>query len=151
MSDQPSFRTPDAEVIRLLEELSAMRDLLREISGKLTRLQTRAKRAFPVAADTHARKVRVRKEDADTATINAGEALKHYDRIVEVARVESYERAATLLEEMSLPDLVLIQREVGLSSGRSKPSKKAVVSSLLGRVKESVLLTHHSARPNNGP
>jgi hypothetical protein len=124
MSEQPTFRTPDDEVIRLLDEISAMREVLREVSSKLSRLEMRAKRAFPVAAQAHKEKAKARKAADSHATIGPEEALRQYDRMVESARSGSYHEAAELLDQMPLPDLTLLHKEIGLSLGKTKPAKK---------------------------
>ena len=43
------FNTPADEVDRLVAELSETKDALRDLSGKLTRIETRLKRVFPQA------------------------------------------------------------------------------------------------------
>jgi uncharacterized protein YukE len=43
------FRTPEEEVKELVKELRELKDVLREISSKVTHIETRAKRAFPAA------------------------------------------------------------------------------------------------------
>jgi hypothetical protein len=40
-------------------------------------------------------------------------------------------------------------KELGLPLGKSKPSKKRLTNAILGRVKQSVMLSQHSIRPRN--
>src|SRR5690242_4685535 len=50
MSGDSEFRTPEQEVLKLLEECAELRRILKAISGQIGRMESRVKRAFPAAA-----------------------------------------------------------------------------------------------------
>jgi hypothetical protein len=50
MNEKHTFRSKEEEVSNLLEELAALRELMRDIAKKLTNIEARTKRAFPSAA-----------------------------------------------------------------------------------------------------
>src|SRR5258708_5570287 len=118
MTEMEGFRTKTEEVSRLLDELAQMRELLREISGKLSRLEMRAKRAFPhVAAQRQALKAAAHEGRNGPPQITPDDALRVYDRVVERARSGAHREATELLEGLSLPDLLVLHKEVGLTLG----------------------------------
>jgi hypothetical protein len=117
---------------------------MREISRKLSNLELRAKRAFPNAA-RRVELAKPRSNISEPPTLSAEAALQRYDQIVERARLGAHGEANELLNQMNLPDLHLMFKELGLSLGKSAPSKKIIISGILGRVKQSVMLSHHAA------
>jgi hypothetical protein len=54
MNEKHTFRSKEEEVSSLLEELAALRELMRDIAKKLTNIETRTKRAFPGVATKRA-------------------------------------------------------------------------------------------------
>jgi hypothetical protein len=50
VSIDPEFRTPEQEVLKLLEECAELRRTLKTISAQLGRMENRMKRAFPTVA-----------------------------------------------------------------------------------------------------
>jgi hypothetical protein len=141
------FRTTEEEVKELVKELRELKDILREISGKVAQVEARAKRAFPAmfpktppGAKSHAPRL------TDPPTISPQDALKLYDDLVMLAKQGDKEEVQRRLENMSLPDLFLLSRELGVSLGKSKPSRKTVLNGVLGRINESVMLSTSSLR-----
>ena len=125
--------------------------MLREVSTKLSKLETRAKRAFPSVAATKPIRRKAQQGERELPQITSDDAMRIYDRVVEKAGSGAHEEAMALLGEMALADLLVLHKEVGLPRGKSKPSKKAIVSDLLGRVKQSVMLSQHSNRIPKSP
>lgn len=150
------FRTPEEEVKELVKELRELKDVLREISIKVAHIEARAKRAFPAAFPkaspgprTPAPKI------TDPPTISQKEALKLYDDLVVLAKQGDKGEVQHRLEKMVLPDLSLLSRELGVSLGKRKPSRKVLISGVLGRIKESMMLStssfrQRSERPEGG-
>lgn len=143
MSEPESFRSRDEEVSRLLAEIISLREIMREISRKLSNLELRAKRAFPNAV-VKVQSPKPKSSISEPPTLSAQAALQRYDQVVERVRLGAHGEANELLNQMNLPDLHLMFKELGLSLGKSAPSKKTIISGILGRVKQSVMLSHHA-------
>ena len=145
MISDGGFRTPEQEVSRLLDELASVREQMRGIAGTLARLELRAKRAFPnVASD---RRLRASKGRLSTeATLTPEKALELYDSAVREVKSGSQDKALDLVRNLALPDLLVLHKELGLSLGHSKPSKKMILNGIFGRIKQSVMLSQHSNR-----
>lgn len=141
------FRTTEEEIRELVRELRELKEVLREISGKVAQVEARAKRAFPAAFPKTEPGQRSRGPNlTDPPTISSQEALRLYDDLVATAKRGQKEGAQRRLESMGLPDLFLLSRELGVSLGKSKPSRKALLSGVLGRINESVMLSASSLR-----
>lgn len=139
------FRTPEQEVSRLLDELAGLRDQLRGIGATLGRLELRIKRAFPnVAAERQSRGANDRGKTEPSLTPE--KALQLYDDAVKQAKLGSQDRALAEVQKLALPDLAVLHRELGLSLGRSKPSRKILMNGIINRIKQSVMLSQHTSR-----
>jgi hypothetical protein len=145
MNRDGAFRTPEQEVSRLLDEFASVREQMREIAATLSRLELRVKRAFPqVVANKQAKSAG--KGAKAEATLTSEQALELYDRTVQQVKDGAPDEALDLLKELPLPDLLVLHRELGLTIGHGKPSRKAVLNGIAGRVKQSVMLSQHSNR-----
>jgi hypothetical protein len=139
------FRTPEQEVLKLLEECVELRRTLKAISTQLNRMENRVKRAFPTVA-AHVRERKIGSGHSSRATIKAVEALAEFDKIVGMAASGRNEEAERILEAKSAPDLLVIAKELGVTFPKSRPSIKAMREAIFGKVRESVLLTRHNPR-----
>jgi len=105
------FNTPAEEVDRLIAELHETKDVLRELSGKLTRIETRLKRAFPQA---FAAKTKVIKQRAasgqEPPTLTPENAMALYEELVELARKSQIEEVQRRLSSLDLADLSFLRR-----------------------------------------
>jgi hypothetical protein len=140
------FNTPSEEVSHLVTEIRDMRDILRELSSKLTRIETRLKRAFPVAYPKKSEKAAKTVADQDPATLNPEQAMALYEELVRSSRKEEFEEVRNKLSSLNIADLALLRRELGISLGKRKPSQKTLMEAIQGRIKESVMLSKHSNR-----
>jgi hypothetical protein len=139
------FRTPEQEVLKLLEECAELRTTLKTISAQIGRMEKRVKNAFPtVAAQTRSRKVA--KTGSNEATITPEQALAEFDRVAGLAASGANDDAQKILEGKSAGDLRVIAKELGVSFPKSKPSMKAMREAIFGKVRESVLLSKHNRR-----
>lgn len=146
------FRTPEEEVKELVKELRELKDILREISSKVAHIEARAKRTFPVAfpkAPPGLKPPPLR--ITDPPTISPQEAVRLYDDLVVIAKQGDKEEVQRRLEKMALPDLSLLSRELGVSLGKSKPSRKVLINGVLGRINESMMLSTSSFRQRSEP
>ena len=120
------FNTATDEVNRLVTELSETKEALRDLSGKLTRIETRLKRVFPQAfAKRAAEKSSERQPSgSEASTLTPETALRLYEELVEHARNDQVEAVREKLSPLSLPDLSFLRRELSASLGKRKPSAK---------------------------
>jgi len=148
MNQGDVFSTPEEAVRQLAAELRELRELLREVSAKLSRIETRAKRTFPSAFPPAQKRALSEGSPpgVETPSISPDEALRIYDEVVVMARNAKREEAERRLASMAVADLVLVVKEIGLSIGKSKPSSKLLIAKILGRAKESVMLSQHTTR-----
>jgi hypothetical protein len=145
MSNTTDFRTPEQEVLRLLEECAEIRRTLKTISGQLARMETRVKHAFPSAAE-ESRERTTRKLRSNSPSITPQQALVEFDKVAGLAASGAIEEAERILEGKSGSDLLMIAKEVGVTFPKSKPSIRAMREAIFGKVRESVLLSRHSRR-----
>jgi len=142
------FNTPTEEVSRLVAEVRETKELLRELSGKLSRIETRLKRAFPIAFVRNANGTAREKKDSrqGVPTLTGDAAIALYRSLVDLAKMDQIEEVRNRLTALSLPDLSLMRRELGASLGKRKASPKALTEAILGRIRESVMLSKHTNR-----
>ena len=147
MSETTSFRTGEQEITKLLQECIELKHTLRTISAQVSRMELRLKRAFPeVAKQIERRQSDQRAMVKKLPTISPGQALEHFDKVVDLAQDGHNEEAEHLLMTKSPEDLLLIARELGVSFRNSKPSVQTVREAIFGKVRESVQLSRHRIR-----
>jgi hypothetical protein len=141
------FRTLEEEVKELVKELRELKDVLHEVSTRLGHIEARAKRAFPAAFPKASSALKPPASKlTDPPTISPEEALKLYDELVILAKEGDKGKVQRRLEELGLPDLSLLSRELGVALGKSKPSRKVLINGVLGRINESIMLSTSSLR-----
>ncbi len=148
MNEGNMFQSP-AEVAReLAQEIREFKEVLREISKKLGQIETRAKRAFPSAfpATPGRNSNKEKSKEGEQPTLSPGEALQLYDQLVQSAKAGTRDQVQQRLESLRLADLGLLCRELGVSLGKKRSSRPALISGILGRVNESVMLSSSSLR-----
>lgn len=140
------FRNPEQEVLKLLEECGELKQLLKTISGQLSRMEKRVKISFPsVAKAVDERRLLARKQTA--SSLSSDEATRIFQDVVDLASRGEAAEAERLLEKQSAADLYMIAKEVGASFPSNKPSIRAMREAIFGKMRESILLTRHTARP----
>jgi hypothetical protein len=145
MSPSVEFRTIDQEVEKLLEECQMLRAALKEISAQISRMENRARRAFPAASTrVGAGRLRIRRAEA---SLTSEQALAEFESAVRLANTDP-SGAERFLANKTTADLVAMARELGISFGKSKPSRKAVQNALYGKIRESLLLSKHNTARN---
>lgn len=147
MNDQDIFNTPEQEIVVLAKELSEIKDVLRELTRKLSRIEARANRAFPSAFIKPAGNPKGTSFEASSEPTMTTEQIMHlYDEVVDLAKGGKFEEVRGRLETLEFADLNLLRTELGASLGKKKPSKRVLMEAVLGRVNESVMLTRHINR-----
>jgi hypothetical protein len=145
VSGDTEFRSPEQEVLKLLDECAELRRTLKGISAQIGRMETRVKRAFPIVAEL-ARDRTAKGAQSSAASISAEQALAEFDRIVILAGKGGGEEAERALQERSAAELLIIAKELGVSFPKSKPSVRSIREGIIGKVRESILLTRHNPR-----
>ena len=148
MNNQGLFNTPEQEATLLAGEIREIKEILRDLSRKLTRIEGRAKRAFPSAfpkAQLRAKGSMATKGMAPP-TMTVEQVIRVFDAAVQQAKGGNLQAAREQLEALAVPDLNLLRIELGASIGKRKPSRPAIMEAILGRVNESVMLTKHTNR-----
>ena len=145
MSGDTDFRTPEQEILKLLDECAEIRRTLKSMSAQVGRMEIRVKRAFPAVVEK-ARIITAKGGQSNTGSMSSEQALAEFDRIVALAGKGKAEEAERALEASSTADLLTIAKEIGVSFSKSKPSLRTIREGIIGKVRESILLTRHSPR-----
>ncbi len=160
--NQHPFRSRDEELEYLGRQLGDVKDALREILGRVNQIERHVKRAFGVSSlpgQATARRAGPPRGDSETPTISPEQVRPIFDDLTRMWKEESPERVEAKLQDMGMPDLKLMAHELGLSFA-SKPSRKILVSGIIGRVNESLMLSRNtnltqprsqSGSPDSGP
>lgn len=136
------------DVDALAGELRDLKDILREVSGKLGRIERRLRLFFPESFPKSERhKEKELELHEPTATINSQQALDLYSELVEIARTGKEQQLEARMASMGIADLALLVRELGAPLGK-KPTRIALTKSLMGRLKQSIMLSRHTVRPS---
>jgi hypothetical protein len=143
MSDN-DFRNKHQELEHLFQELKQTKDLMRDISVKMSQIERHVKRAF-IPLETPKRNRRnsdapKRERRYEQPTINEIQALAIFDDLKSLLNADRGDEVSERLEKMAAPDLRVVAHEVGLTFA-SKPSKRLLVSRIRSRVNESILLS----------
>jgi hypothetical protein len=148
MDEKDIFNTPQEEAEHLAGELGEIKNVLRELLRKVARIETRAERAFPSAFRKTGYNLQKSHKVSSTGppTMSADEVMRVFEEVIALAKAGNTDQARRRLEAMNPPDLNLLRTELGASLGKKKPSKSTILEAVLGRVKESVLLSYHANR-----
>lgn len=143
MSDsQASSDRDEAKYLAL--EIHELKAVLREISGKVGRIETRLKRVFPTAFKA-VKEERHALEATDTqSSLTSEQALSLFDGLVAQVREGKKTEVEDRLRDTPIADLAVLARELGVSLAKKKPSRTSLTNAVLGRLKESVMLTKHT-------
>jgi hypothetical protein len=143
MSSDNFFRTPEEELVRLNGELSEIRDVMRDISARLSQIERHVKRAFGVRASPKATPSSKAKEPGpDKPSISPEKALELFRELTELSRSAGSPAVEDRLERMSIADLKVMAHELGVSFP-SKPTRKSLHAGIRGRISESVMLSQN--------
>ena len=143
-----AFLSKEEEVSRLLDEIRAFREELRDLNAKVSRIERRVQHTFPVLAAQKAtdRSRRTADEERGSPTISSAEAISFFERLVEMTTSGGESRVFAELDATSEPNLRLTVQELGASLGKKKASRKVLVEAIVKRIKESVMLSRHVNR-----
>src|SRR5437868_7133333 len=140
MSETHPFRDPAEELEHLQAEMAEIRDLLRDIAQRVNRIDRHVKRAFGVATAPSEKPSRPRRpatKAADEApSISPAQALEIFDGLTTTWKNEGGRVVDGRLAQMSVPDLKVLARELGVTIPSNAP-RKILQGGIIGRVNES--------------
>jgi hypothetical protein len=145
VTNETQFRTPEEEVHKLLDECAELKRTLKTISSQLSRIENRVKAAFPVVAKS-VKERRIANSSQKESSLSPEQALAEFDSIVRLASSGATSDAESYVARKTSADLLAIAREVGVTFASNKPSVRAMHDAILGKVRESLLLSRHSRR-----
>jgi len=134
------------DVAALAAEVRELKEVLREVSGKLGRIEKRLRFFFPDSFPGGSRKGKEPDIRENPPSITPQQALDLYSELVRMARSGQEQEVEARVTAMSLADLALLVKELGAPLGK-KPSRTGLTKSLMGRLKESIMLSRHTSRP----
>lgn len=135
------------DVAQLTDEIVELKEILREVSKKLTRMEAKIKRGFSanskkIAATASQSTV----ESKKAVALSSEQVLQLYEELRLQVKKGHEEEVEQKLSEMNVTDLHLLCWELGVSlSGRS-PSRKKMLDIIMGRIKQSLMLSRHIDR-----
>ncbi len=136
------------DVEALAGEMRDLKEVLREVSGKLGRIEKRLRAFFPDSfPENKARREPSSNLRENAPTITPQQALDLYTELVTLARSGQEQEVASRAGKLDIADLALLVRELGAPLGK-KPTRSGLTKSLMSRLKESVLLSRHTNRPS---
>src|SRR3954451_10079660 len=128
------FRSAEEEVQHLNQQLSEVKQLLRDISGRVNQIERHVKRSLGITQrKTGITRKTERSADGSAGeqpTISPEEVRPIFDELIRTWREQSPQNAQARLQDMSVADLKLIAHELGLSFS-SKPSRNSVISGII--------------------
>ena len=145
MSNGNAFRSKEQELERLVQEIADVKCAVREISVAVGRIERHVRRAFEIPKPSREKASKEKNLEGvetrgEAPTISPEEALKIFDDLSVLYGEGRGTVAEDMLQKMSIPDLRLLARELGVTF-RSRPSKKSLCSGIIGRLNEKAMLS----------
>jgi hypothetical protein len=147
MTGEKVFRSKDEELSKLLSELSEIKATIKDISSALARIERHVKRSFDIEATPKSVNPEVqhgerRKGTSEKPSITPQQALGLFDELSLNWDQSNPELVERKLQEIALPDLKLLAHELGITFS-TKPSRKALLSGITGRLNERAMLSRN--------
>ena len=145
--NQQPFRSRDEELEYLGRQTADIREVLREIAGRVIQIERHVKRSFGVSSipgqATAKEPRRIADGTHERPTISAEEAIAAFEGLVHIWKEQTPERVESQLQQMGTADLKIMTQELGLSFA-SKPSRKTLTAGVVGRINESIMLSRNT-------
>ncbi|MGB3264291.1 MAG: hypothetical protein WBA89_10035 [Microcoleus sp.] len=135
----------DEETRGLVDEIGELKEILREVSKKLTRIEAQVKRGVLSAASKHSQLSTVADVNKP-ASLSAGNVLEVYEELRLQAKNGRELEVRQKLSAMSATDLNLMCCELGMPPSSKNPSRKKMFELIIGRIKQSLMLSRHIDR-----
>ncbi|MEG4802880.1 hypothetical protein QUB63_10250 [Microcoleus sp. ARI1-B5] len=129
----------------LVDEISELKEILREVSKKLTRIEAQVKRGGLAAGSKTSELLTVADVDRP-ANLSAGNVLEVYEELRLQAKKGHELEVRQKLAAMSATDLNLMCCELGMPPSSKNPSRKKMFELIIGRIKQSLMLSRHIDR-----
>jgi hypothetical protein len=138
----------DEETVQLVNEISELKEILREVSQKLTRIETKVKRGLISAASKTLElpNSQVAVDINKSASLSAEQILQIYEELRLKAKNGKEQEGREKLLTMSATDLNLMCCELGMPPSSKNPSRRKMFELIIGRIKQSLMLSRHIDR-----
>jgi hypothetical protein len=141
----------DGETSQLVDEISELKEILREVSRKLTRIETKVKRGgtsatSKVSVSTEKTVSQPNETTDKPVSLSAEEVIQIYEQLRLKAKNGNEEEVRKKLLSMTATDLSLVCLELGMPPTAKNPSRKKMIEVILGRIKQSLMLSRHIDR-----
>ncbi len=138
----------DSENSQLVDEITELKEILREVSRKLTRIETKVKRGG-ISATPKVSEPTVSQPDETSekpASLSTEQVIQIYEQLRLKAKNGQEEEVRKKLLSMTATNLSLICLELGMPPTAKNPSRKKMIEIILGRIKQSLMLSRHIDR-----
>ena len=145
MSKKETLAASEQESGGLVEEIGELKEILRDVSRKLTRLETQVKRGV-LSAGSKTSDIPTGADVNKPANLSAANVLEVYEELRLQAKNGNEEEVRKKLLAMSATDLNLMCCELGMPPSSKNPSRKKMFELIIGRIKQSLRLSRHIDR-----
>jgi hypothetical protein len=145
MSKKEILAASEQESGGLVEEIGELKEILRDVSRKLTRLETQVKRGV-FSAGSKTSDIPTGAAVNKPANLSAANVLEVYEELRLQAKNGNEEEVRQKLLAMSATDLNLMCCELGMPPSSKNPSRKKMFELIIGRIKQSLRLSRHIDR-----
>ncbi|MBE9186940.1 hypothetical protein IQ270_20330 [Microcoleus sp. LEGE 07076] len=135
----------DEESGGLIDEIGELKAILREVSKKLTRIEAQVKRGG-LSAGSKTSELPAVADANKPANLSAGNVLEVYEELRLQAKKGHELEVRQKLSAMSATDLNLMCCELGMPPSSKNPSRKKMFELIIGRIKQSLMLSRHIDR-----
>jgi hypothetical protein len=135
----------DSETGGVLDEIGELKEILREVSKKLTRIEAQVKRGV-ISAGSKTSELATVADVAKPANSSAVSVLEVYEELRLQAKNGRELEVRQKLSAMSATDLNLMCCELGMPPSSKNPSRKKMFELIIGRIKQSLMLSRHIDR-----
>ena len=145
MSKKETLAASEQESGGLVEQIGELKEILRDVSRKLTRLETQVKRGV-LSARSKTSDIPTGADVNKPANLSAANVLEVYEELRLQAKNGNEEEVRQKLLAMSATDLNLMCCELGMPPSSKNPSRKKMFELIIGRIKQSLRLSRHIDR-----
>jgi len=145
MSKKEILAASEQESGGLVEEIGELKEILRDVARKLTRLETQVKRGV-ISAGSKTSDIPTGADVNKPANLSAANVLEVYEELRLQAKNGNEEEVRKKLLAMSATDLNLMCCELGMPPSSKNPSRKKMFELIIGRIKQSLRLSRHIDR-----
>jgi hypothetical protein len=129
----------------LVDEIGELKEILREVSKKLTRIEAQVKRGG-LSAGSKTSELPAVADVEKSANLSTDNVLDIYEELRLQAKKGHELEVRQKLSAMSATDLNLMCCELGMPPSSKNPSRKKMFELIIGRIKQSLMLSRHIDR-----